>query len=132
MAGAEKRLPSAARLIAQPRCGHSAVKAITSGFDPAGCRTSQTDPTGSLGYFTQASVLSLMIPNERGTPTESWLNAVSVSNAFSPARWPGLFFARVKAEGNGRHCDRQLDQPPQKITATAEEIASSHSVYSMR
>ena len=42
--------------MAQPRCGHSAVKAITSGLVPAGWRINQTEPTGSLGYLIQASV----------------------------------------------------------------------------
>ena len=57
---------SAAILIAQPRCGHSDVKATTSGFAPAGWRISQTEPTGSRGYFTQASRRSLMIRKRTG------------------------------------------------------------------
>ena len=71
-------MPSPARPTAQPRWGHSAENATTSGFDPAGWRISQTEPIGSRGYFTQASWRSSMTANACGTPSASWLRRARV------------------------------------------------------
>src|SRR5207244_2567089 len=75
--GQRKPLPSAVRLTAQPRCGHSVVNATTSASAPSGCRTSQTEPIGSGGYFTQASCRSAITAYDRGSPTFSSLSLAS-------------------------------------------------------
>src|SRR5262245_14231222 len=85
--GQRNPLPSAAKLTAQPRWGHSDENAITGASLPAGWRISQTDPTGSLGYLTQASRRSWMMANERGTPTSSSFKVVSVWNDSSRPRF---------------------------------------------
>ena len=60
--GQRNDLRSAARLTAQPRWGHSAEKATTASFAPFGWRISQTEPTGSRGYRTQASTPGGTLP----------------------------------------------------------------------
>ena len=80
VAGAEEALLVGRQIDRAAQVGAFGVKAMTGGSLPSGWRTSQTEPTGSRGYFTQASRRSSMIANERGTPASSWPSRVSVSN----------------------------------------------------
>ena len=93
---------------------------MTGGSLPAGWRISQTEPTGSRGYFTQASCRSSMIANDRGTPD---LELAEPGQHVEPALLTLAPQGRQDV-GHPRHGQDQRDQAAQGDGGQAEEIAA--------
>ena len=109
-------MPSAARLT-----GAAQVRALRRErddrrFDPSGWRTSQTEPTGSLGYLTQASCCSSMIGKSRGT---SDLQVASRASGWKSARLPLPSAQRVEQVAHARDGQDGADQAAQGDRAEA-------------